>query len=366
MDTGLVIVIIALGVLAALVVVLLLRGEQVMGRLRHLAESDSATQSRLTDRLAAQERTLTKLLEERLADVSKRVSEGIIKSTDRTNESMTQIQKRLAIIDRAQKNISELSTQMVGLQDILANKQSRGAFGEIQLNDLVSNVLPPNAYTFQATLSNGRRADCLLKLPNPPGPIVIDAKFPLESFNALQGAKDEAGKKAAGRAFASDILKHVNDIAERYIIPGETAESALMFLPSEAIFLELHTNFIGVLEKSYRARVWIVSPTSMMATLNTVRAVLKDVRMREQAHVIQKEVAVLGEDVARLDTRVGSLRRHFGQAEKDLGEIETSARKITSRAEKIDQIEMQESAEEADTLTPPESGAKPRLVGGSD
>jgi DNA recombination protein RmuC len=372
MDTGLVIVIIVVAVLAALVVVLLLRGEQVMGRLRHLAESDHDAQGRLNERLAAQERALTELLKTRLDEVSKRVSDGIIKSTDRTNQSMTQIQKRLAVIDQAQKNISELSTQMVGLQQILGNKQSRGAFGEIQLNDLVSNVLPPNAYSFQATLSNGRRADCLLKLPNPPGPIVIDAKFPLESFNALQGAKDDAAKTQASRAFASDVLKHVNDISGRYIIPGETAESALMFLPSEAVYAELHANFTATVEKSYRARVWIVSPTTLMATLNTVRAVLKDVRMREQAHVIQKEVAVLGEDVARLDTRVGSLRRHFGQAEKDLGEIETSAHKITARAEKIDQIEMEGAAEEdvAETLTPPatppETGTKPRLVGGTD
>ena len=348
MDMGLIIVSLAVAVLAVLVVVLLLRGEQVMGRLRHLAEADHA-------------------IGDRLDQVSKRVYDGIIESTDRTNASMTQIHKRLAVIDQAQKNISELSTQMVGLQDILANKQSRGAFGEIQLNDLVSNVLPPNAYSFQATLSNGRRADCLLHLPNPPGSIVIDAKFPLESFNALHNATDEAGKKAAGRAFAADVLKHVNDIAERYIVPGETAESALMFLPSEAVYAELHANFVGTVEKSYRARVWIVSPTTLMATLNTVRAVLKDVRMREQAHVIQKEVAVLGEDVARLDGRVGNLRRHFGQAEKDLGEIETSARKITARAEKIDQIEMEGEGEEAKTLAPPETpSAKPRLVGGTD
>ena len=247
---------------------------------------------------------------------------------------------------------------MVGLQDILANKQSRGAFGEIQLNDLVSNVLPPNAYTFQATLSNGRRADCLLKLPNPPGPIVIDAKFPLESFTALQGASDEAGKKAAGRAFASDILKHVNDIAERYILPGETAESALMFLPSEAIFLELHTNFIGVLEKSYRARVWIVSPTTMMATLNTVRAVLKDVRMRDQAGAIQDQVRTMLVDLARLDERVGKLQRHFDQATRDVREIRTSTDKVLRHGERIDELQLEDSNKSEDTLAP----APPALV----
>ncbi len=369
MDMGLIIVAITVAVLAVLVGIVLLRGEQVMGRLRHLAESDHVGQDRLNERLANQERTLTKLLEDRLADVSKRVTDGIIKSTDRTNQSMTQIHKRLAVIDQAQKNISELSTQMVGLQDILGNKQARGAFGEIQLNDLVASVLPPSSYKFQATLSNGRRADCLLKAPNPPGAIVIDAKFPLESYAALQNAKGEAEKKAAGRAFSADVIGHINDIADRYIVPGETAEQALMFLPSEAVFAELHANFRNAVEQSFAKRVWIVSPSTCMAMLHTVRAVLKDVRMREQAHVIQKEVAVLGADVVRLDGRVENLRKHFNLAEKDISEIQTSARKITSRADKIEQIEMQDE-EAKDAITPPapleETPAKPRLVHGGD
>ena len=365
MDMGLIIVSLAVALLAALVVVLLLRGEQVMGRLRHLAEADHATGDRLNARLVEQDQALRKLLGDRLDEVSKRVSDGIIKSTDRTNQSMTQIQKRLAVIDQAQKNISELSTQMVGLQDILANKQARGAFGEIQLNDLVASVLPPSAYKFQATLSNGRRADCLLHAPNPPGAIVIDAKFPLESYNALQGAKDEAAKKAAGRTFAADVIKHINDISERYIVPGETAEQALMFLPSEAVFAELHANFRNAVEQSFAKRVWIVSPSTCMAMLHTVRAVLKDVRMREQAHVIQKEVAILGQDVTRLDSRVENLRKHFNLAERDIGEIQTSARKVTSRVDRIEQIEM-ESDDSADALSPPETPAKPRLVHGGD
>jgi DNA recombination protein RmuC len=364
MDIGLLVIAAMVGVLAILLAVLLLRGEQVMGRLRHLSESSATTSTQLSERLHAQERELAKLLEQRLDAVSKRVSDGILKSTDRTVESMTQITKRLAVIDQAQKNISELSTQMVGLQDILSNKQARGAFGEVQLDNIVTALLPPNAYSFQATLSNGRRADCLLVLPNPPGPIVIDAKFPLESFNAMHEAGDEAAKKAAGRAFAADIAKHIADIAARYIIPGETAESALMFLPSEAVYAELHANFRDVVEKSYRARVWIVSPTTLMATLNTVRAVLKDVRMREQAHVIQKEVAVLGEDVGRLSTRVGNLRTHFGRAETDLKEIETSAHKITSRADRIEKIEMEDVGE--DELAPPTPDIKPKLVSGGE
>ncbi|MCZ6610411.1 MAG: DNA recombination protein RmuC [Alphaproteobacteria bacterium] len=354
MELGLIVVLVAVGLLAALVLALVLRGERAAGRLDEIIAATRTAESAMRE-----------LLEARLKEVSKNVSDGLLKSADRTNESMTQIRNRLAVIDRAQKHISELSTQMVGLQDILANKQARGAFGEIQLNDLVSKVLPPSAYKFQATLSNGRRADCLLELPNPPGSIVIDAKFPLESYNALQGAKDEAHKKAAQRAFAADVIGHINDIAERYIVPGETAEQALMFLPSEAVFAELHANFRNAIEQSYAKRVWIVSPSTCMAMLHTVRAVLKDVRMREQAHVIQKEVAILGQDVGRLDSRVENLRKHFNLAEKDIGEIQTSARKITSRVDKIEQIEV-EGDESADALGPPEAPAKPRLVHGGE
>lgn len=343
--------------LVAAMAVLLMRGEQAMGRMRQMAEQAETRERGLAERLATQERTLTRLLEERLTDVSKRVSDGLLNATDRTLTSMTEIQKRLAVIDEAQKNISQLSTQMVSLQDILSNKQARGAFGEVQLEAIVSAVLPPSAYEFQAQLPNGRRADCLLRLPNPPGPIVIDAKFPLESYQTMTTSEDEAERRAAGRAFTQDVMRHVDAIAERYILPGETAESALMFLPSEAVYAELHAHFQGAVEHGYRKRVWIVSPTTCMATLNTVRAVLKDVRMREQAHVIQKEVGVLAEDVKRLAGRVDSLKRHFGQAESDIRMIETSAGKITSRAEKIGEIEM-EAAEDA--LPSPSSPSPPQ------
>jgi DNA recombination protein RmuC len=363
MDLGLVIVLAAVCLLAGLVLVLVLRGERAAGRLDEIVTATRVTENTLAEKLTAQERAMRELLEARLKEVTKNVSDGILKSTDRTVDSMTQIQKRLAVIDEAQKNISDLSTQMVGLQDILSNKQARGAFGEVQLNDLVSAVLPNAAYAFQATLSNGRRADCLLHLPNPPGSIVIDAKFPLESFQALANAKDEAEKKTAGRAFAADVIKHINDIADKYILPGETAESALMFLPSESVYAEIHANFRDVVEKSHKARVWIVSPTTMMATLNTVRAVLKDVRMREQAHVIQKEVEILALDVTRLDGRVASLKRHFTQAEGDIRQIETSTGKITSRAEKIGEIEM---SDDDASLTPPAPGTKPKLVSGGE
>jgi len=306
------------------------------GRLRQMAENNTKTQAEFS-----------RTLEERLDKVSQRMGDGLEKTTKNTSDSLSELKSRLAVIDEAQKNITALSGQMVGLQDILSNKQARGAFGEIQLNDLVSQILPPSAYGFQVQMSNGKRADCLIKLPNPPGSIVVDAKFPLESYHALQNAGNDTEKMAAKRSFSSDILNHVKAISEKYIINGETAESALMFLPSEAVYAELHANFPDVVTKSYRARVWIVSPTTLMATLNTVRAVLKDARMREQAHVIQKEIVTMMQDVGRLDDRVGKLKTHFVQASKDIDLITTSTGKITSRAEKIEGLQL----EEADNVT---------------
>ena len=300
---------------------------------------------------------VNRTLSERLDKVSQRLGDSLEKTTKNTTDSLGELKTRLAVIDQAQKNITDLSGQMVELQDILSNKQSRGAFGEIQLNDLVSQILPPSAYGFQVQMSNGKRADCLIKLPNPPGAIVVDAKFPLEGYHMLRRAEDEAQKKAAISRFKADIMKHVKDISEKYIINGETAESALMFLPSEAVYAELHTNFTDVVEKSFRAKVWIVSPTTLMATLNTVRAVLKDARMREQAGVIQKEVVTLIEDVARLDDRVGKLRTHFHLAEKDIGMIETSTRKITSRGERIEGLQMEESESPEAVLEPVKGSA---------
>ncbi|CDL00736.1 conserved exported protein of unknown function [Magnetospirillum gryphiswaldense MSR-1 v2] len=315
------------------------------GRLAQLAETQAAAQTQLGERLQAQERALAKTVEERLADMAKRMDDGLQQSSHRQATSLHDLRERLAVIDAAQKNITELSAQVVSLQDILSNKQTRGAFGEIQLADLVQAALPPSAYEFQATLPGGKRVDCLLKLPNPPGPIGVDAKFPLESWHLMRRAKDDAEKLVAGRAFATDILKHVRDIAEKYIIPGETAESALMFLPSEAIYAELHANFPEVVEKSYRAKVWIVSPTTLMATLNTVRAVLKDARMREQAGLIQKEVRLLLDDVERLDGRVAQLDKHFVQATEDIRQIRISTDKVVKRADRIEAVQVGDDAE---------------------
>ncbi len=298
-------------------------------------------------------------MEERLTDFSKRVGDRLQESSTRSHNALADLRERLAVIDRAQKNITELSTQVVGLQDILSNKQARGSFGEIQLKDLVETILPPSAYAFQATLGNGRRADCLLKLPNPPGPIAIDSKFPLESYEALRTATDDTARTRARRQLSADLRTHIQDIAQRYIVPGETAESALMFLPSEAVYAELHASLRNVVEESYRARVWIVSPTTLMATLNTMRAVLKDVQMRKQTGVIQIEVIRLLEDVTRLDERAGKLQRHFEQAGDDLRQIRISTDKVTRRGLRIEELEFEEPEPASEAIAP----ARPRTVG---
>ena len=357
MDLILIIAVASVGILG-IALICVIRSNQknpekeaeLIGRLTQMAENNAAQQAQFSERLQVQERTLSKTLEERLADLSRRIGENLQQSSNKTGETMTKLQERLAVIDAAQKNITKLSSEVVSLQDILSNKQARGAFGEIQLQDLVKNALPPSAFNFQATLGNGRRADCLIHLPNPPGSIVIDAKFPLESYRALIRAKDEAALTNATRRLSGDVNKHVNDIAERYIVPGETAESALMFLPSEAIYAELHANFANVLENSYAKRVWIVSPTTLMATLNTVRAILKDAQMQEQASVIQTEVMTMLNDVARLDRRAENLEKHFALAEKDLRSIRISAEKVSKRGERITEIELGESQKNGDSI----------------
>ena len=323
---------------------LLLRSQaELAGRLSQLSEHNTQEQNKIAAALNEQKIAVLKIMDEKLLAVTKSVGEGLQQTTAKTTETLTDLRERLAKIDVAQQKISSLSEQVVSLQEVLSNKQARGAFGEIQLNDLVTNILPPNAYEFQAVLSNGKRADCELKLPNPPGTIVIDAKFPLESYHALREASNDREKIEAQRFFRASVLKHIKDISEKYILPGETAESALMFLPSEAIYAELHANFTDVVENSYRAKVWIVSPTTLMATLNTIRAILKDAKMREQAGVIQKEVGTLVEDIGRLDERIDNLSRHFKQANEDVESIKISSGKIGKRIQKIEDIELGES-----------------------
>lgn len=311
--------------------------ERLAGGLHHVSEAQAQAQA-----------NMLKLMEQRLAQVQQQMNENLHGTARRTAQSLGDLQQRLATIDKAQENITKLSGDVLSLQDILSNKQTRGAFGEIQLNDIVLNALPSDSYTLQATLSNGRRADCLIHLPNPPGPIVIDSKFPLEGYEALRKAVTDWDVSEARKALRTSVRKHIKDISEKYIIEGETADGALMFLPSEAVYAELHANFSDVVQEGFTARVWIVSPTTCMATLNTMRAILKDARMREQTGAIRRELGLLFQDVERLGTRVENLDRHFGQAAKDLSEIKISADKAGRRARRLDNFDFEELASTSD------------------
>ena len=290
--------------------------------------------------------SMINVMEERLAKVQLQMNENLSHSSRRTAQSLGDLQQRLSTIDKAQEKITKLSGDVLSLQDILSNKQTRGAFGEIQLTDIVSKALPSDGFELQATLSNGKRADCLIKLPNPPGPIVVDSKFPLEAYEALRNASSETETSTAVRSFRTSVRKHIKDISEKYIIEGETADGAILFLPSEAVYAELHANFSDLVREGFTARVWIVSPTTCMATLNTMRAILKDARMREQAGAIRNELTLLYHDVDRLGVRVESLDRHFNQAAKDISDIKISADKAGRRAKRLDNFDFEEISNE--------------------
>lgn len=307
--------------------------ERLAGGLHHVSENQAVSQS-----------AMLQLMEQRLAEVSRQMGESLHGSSTRTARSLGELQQRLETIDKAQEKIEKLSGNVLSLQDILSNKQTRGAFGEIQLHDIVQKALPSDAFTMQATLSNGKRADCLVHLPQPPGPIVIDAKFPLEAYEAIRRAETPRQAQEAATLMRGALRQHIRAIAEKYILEGETADGALMFLPSEAVYAELHANFPELVREGFAARVWIVSPTTCMATLNTMRAVLKDARMREQAGAIRKELAELYKDVERLSDRVGNLDRHFGQAAKDIEEIRISSDKAARRARRLDNFDFEELA----------------------
>lgn len=312
--------------------------QQMAGGLHHVSEAQATSQAKMLS-----------LMEQRLGQVNRQMVESLHGSATRTARSLGDLQQRLEAIDKAQANIEKLSGNVLGLQDILSNKQTRGAFGEIQLHDIVLKALPADSYTMQATLSNGRRADCIVHLPNPPGPIVIDSKFPLEAYEALRRAENQSQVIEAQRMMRISVRSHIRAISDRYLIEGETADGALMFLPSEAVYAELHANFPELVREGFTAKVWIVSPTTCMAVLNTMRAVLKDARMREQAGAIRKELAALYQDVDRLGARVANLDRHFGQAAKDIEEIKISAEKAGKRAHRLDNFDFEELAPE----TPP-------------
>lgn len=296
--------------------------------------------------LAEQVKQLTQSIDQRLKDIAGQVERRLSEGFEKTNQTFTDIVKRLALIDDAQKKITELSTNVVSLQEVLADKRSRGAFGEVQLTALIRNVMPEQHFSLQHTLSNGRIADCVLFLPKPSGNIVIDAKFPLESYKKMtdpQFGPEE--RKLAQRQFKLDIKKHINDIADKYIIANETSDGAIMFLPAEAIFAELHAYHADIVEEAYRRRVWLTSPTTLMAVLTTARSVLKDDATRRQIHLIQEHLIKLAEDFDRFRGRFDNLAKHIDQAATDVKQIHTSAHKISSRFSQIEKVEWLEESD---------------------
>ncbi|MDE2648174.1 MAG: DNA recombination protein RmuC [Paracoccaceae bacterium] len=333
---------------------------QLTGSLESLNKAHTMSVQNMEVRLAEVQRQMSEHLHDNalksarsLSDLEAQVKETLTGSSEKTNKSLTQLQERLSTIDKAQSNIEKLSGDVLSLQDILSNKQTRGAFGEIQLNDIVKKALPPDSYSFQHTLSNGKRADCLIYLPNPPGPIVIDAKFPLEAYEKLISANTNEEKAKSLALLKQSVKTHIRAISEKYLIEGETADGALMFLPSEAVYAELHAKLPEVVREGFSAKVWIVSPTTCMATLHTMRAILKDARMQEQAGEIRKTLSLVNKDVKLIVERAGKLDTHFSAALKDLEGINIAAGRAGKRSEKLDNFDFEElEPERADTIIP--------------
>ncbi len=329
--------------------------QALVGKVDTVSRQQVESYQALTDSVSRSQQQLGRALGERLAKVESEMSRNLATAARDQAESLAGLKERLETIDKAQDNIKALSEQVVSLQHVLDDNPARGAFGEVQLADIVESMLPSFAYTMQATLANGRQVDCLIELPDPPGPISVDAKFPLKAYQEMLAAPNQDERDRAARRLSADTRKHIRDIADRYVsqpIDDErtTAENALMFIPSEAVYGELHAHHPGVIEESHRRKVYLVSPTTLMATLTTVRAILRDVEMRKQASVIQREVGVLLTDVGRLEERVANLDRHFDQASRDIDAIKTSTRKIVVRGGRIEALDLGEHADPAAVL----------------
>lgn len=316
-------------------------------RLSELLKAQAEMQGRLaamSEVFGRRQSELNQTISQRLDGLTHRIGATITEQTKSTHDNLRHLQERLAVIDAAQNNIQSLAKDVVGLQAILSNKQTRGAFGQSRMETIVADGLPMGAYTFQSTLSNGMRPDCTIRMPNNAPPLVIDAKFPLEAWNAIRDAQTAEEKKLAGQSFRRDIEVHIRDIAAKYLIAGETQDMAFLFVPSESIFAEIHEHYEQVVQKAHRLRVVIVSPSLLMLSIQVIQAVLKDQRMREQAHLIQAEVIHLMEDLVRLDERTRKLQGHFLAAQKDVDMILTSADKLSKRGAKIEALEFQSGA----------------------
>jgi DNA recombination protein RmuC len=325
-----------------------LRSEVLTRILQTLAEQNRAEQELIqttmrnaSAQLAASMELLTKTTDSRLEQISGKVTERLEEGFKKTNETFVSVMARLATIDEAQKKIDGLTSNVVSLQELLGDKRSRGAFGEVQLENLVRNILPEMAYEFQYTFKSNARADCVLKLPPPTGMVAVDAKFPLENYRRMfEAGLPELERVAAQRLFRADVKKHVDDIAGKYIIAGETSDGAVMFVPAEAVFAEIHAYHSEVVDYAMQRRVWIVSPTTLMAVLNTARAVMKDVATREQVHIIKDELGKLGKDFQRFDARMRKLADHIRLAHQDAEEVRVSSDKITKRFSQIERVEL--------------------------
>lgn len=320
------------------------RAREMEARFAEVMGAQAEMQGRMAtiaDVFGSRQNELNRTINERLDGMSHRLGATISEQTKATHANLSRLQERLAVIDTAQNNIQALAKDVVGLQAILSNKQTRGAFGQARMEAIIADGLPTGGYAFQPTLSNGTRPDCIVHMPNDAPALVIDAKFPLEAWNAIRDAAEADAAKQRSTQFRRDLEVHIRDIADKYLIRGETQDTAFMFVPSESIFAEIHEKFEGVVQKAHKARVVIVSPSLLMLSLQVVQAVLKDARMREQAHLIQGEVARLMEDVTRLDDRVRKLQTHFGQAQRDIDQILTSADKVTKRGARIEALEIE-------------------------
>ena len=328
-----------------------LRTEMLAQMLEKLAEQGRADQKLIQDSFnnASQHlrnsiETLCKTVDGRLEQIGGKVNERLDEGFKKTNETFVSVMARLATIDEAQKKIDGLTTNVVSLQELLGDKRSRGAFGEVQLEGLVRNILSPQAYEMQYTLPNGSRADCVLKLPEPTGMVAVDSKFPLENYHRMFDAASAAEKLVAERQFKADVKKHVEDIASKYIIPDVTSDGAVMFIPAEAVFAEIHAHHSDVVDYAMQRRVWIVSPTTLMAVLNTARAVMKDVETRKQVHIIKDELGKLGKEFGRFDERMKKLADHIRQAHEDAQDVHTTSQKISKRFISIEQVELEHPA----------------------
>jgi DNA recombination protein RmuC len=330
--------IIAVGVIAILALLLWPRAVPVdHAAEQRLADLNARIQT-MGEMLARAQSQLQQTVHERLDAVTQNLGESMKTSTKHTTDHLQQLHARLAVIDSAQKNITDLATQVSSLHSVLANKQSRGAFGQAQLEAIISDALPKGAFEFQHTLSNKTRPDCAIFMPDS-GPLVIDAKFPLEAMTAWRGATTDEERKQAVQRVKQDILKHVADIAEKYLIPGETQDIALMFIPSESVYADLHERFDDVVQRAHRARVMIVSPTLMVMAIQVIKQVRKDAQMREAADQIRNEVGHMMKDVGLLGERVRKLQSHLGQSSADMDAILTSTGRIEKRAAKIEDLE---------------------------